>query len=337
VESDDPAVQEMIEFLKDDLNNLFNDKGIDQSRYGEVVDFEDPITKYNSLDGYLFNIKMLRYVFNPEFILHGIWQSGPNEITSRWTMNMELSVNRANPFRKFWDPKLTFTGLSVYTMDEASRKIVRHVDYWDAIENQKYLSLEAVGHLISQLTDVTRTPELEGPRYTVLKKMGRYEVRRYKPYLVAEREMAAEGAALPPQPEERRGAFRALAGYIFGSNREGRKMAMTTPVLSDSRSMQFVINGFESSADAPSPNDSTVTVKECPGGVFAALRFSGRASEEEAQEKQGELRRMLAADGYVAGDGFMTARYNDPSVQAAFRRNEVLVPVEGFKLLEVDA
>lgn len=31
-------------------------------RYEEVVDFQDPITKYTSLAGYLYNIKMLKQV-----------------------------------------------------------------------------------------------------------------------------------------------------------------------------------------------------------------------------------------------------------------------------------
>ena len=53
-----------------------------------------------------------------------------------------------------------------------------------------------------------------------------------------------------------------------------------------------------------------------------------------AYAKQEELRGQLKADGHNAGIGFTTARYNDPSVQAIFRRNEVLVPLEGFKLLE---
>ena len=38
------------------------------------------------------------------------------------------------------------------------------------------------------------------------------------------------------------GAFNRLAGFIFGGNKSGARMAMTSPVLSDSRGrMQFVI------------------------------------------------------------------------------------------------
>lgn len=52
----------------------------------------DPITKYDSLSGYLFNIKFLRKAFNPVFILHDIRQTADCDITTRWTMEMEFSA-----------------------------------------------------------------------------------------------------------------------------------------------------------------------------------------------------------------------------------------------------
>ena len=42
----------------------------------QVVVFEDPITRYASLSGYLFNIAMLRHLFAPTFILHDIRRTG---------------------------------------------------------------------------------------------------------------------------------------------------------------------------------------------------------------------------------------------------------------------
>lgn len=53
-----------------------------------------------------------------------------------------------------------------------------HVDTWDAVQNQKYLSLEAVRHLVGQLATLSRAPQLESPPYTVLKKPDGYEVRK---------------------------------------------------------------------------------------------------------------------------------------------------------------
>jgi hypothetical protein len=38
-------------FLKDDLQHLFDDQGIDKSQYDDVVEFRDPITKYDNASG----------------------------------------------------------------------------------------------------------------------------------------------------------------------------------------------------------------------------------------------------------------------------------------------
>ena len=59
----------------------------------------------------------------------------------------------------------------------------------------------------------------------------------YEPFLVAETAMAPSGSAAgsttaaQPGPPPGVGAFRALAGYIFGGNARGEKMAMTIPVF----------------------------------------------------------------------------------------------------------
>jgi len=44
--------------------------------------------------GYLFNIQFLRRIFNPTFTLHDLRQTGPNDITTRWTMRMEFALTR---------------------------------------------------------------------------------------------------------------------------------------------------------------------------------------------------------------------------------------------------
>ena len=44
-------MQERMEFLQKDLDNLFNDRGVDKSQYDDKVNFMDPITKYGSVTG----------------------------------------------------------------------------------------------------------------------------------------------------------------------------------------------------------------------------------------------------------------------------------------------
>ena len=64
----------------------------------------------------------------------------------------------------------------------------------------------------------------ESPDYYVIAKHDGYEIRHYEPYLVAETEVDGTFETSGNR------AFRRLAGYIFGDNRESEKMAMTVPV-----------------------------------------------------------------------------------------------------------
>jgi SOUL heme-binding protein len=89
------------------------------------------------------------------------------------------------------------------------------------------------------------------------RKRKKYSIRRYRPFVVAEVRMADASRG-----EERTAAFRSLAKYLFGGNATGTKMQMTTPVISSSATMQFVLP-VESVAEAPKPSSgSDVTLRE---------------------------------------------------------------------------
>jgi Uncharacterized conserved protein (DUF2358) len=66
-------VKRLVQFLYD-LPHLLDEQGIDRSMYDERVRFRDPITKYDTIDGYLFNIKLLKVLFQPDFQLHSVKQ-----------------------------------------------------------------------------------------------------------------------------------------------------------------------------------------------------------------------------------------------------------------------
>ncbi|BDA48214.1 probable heme-binding-like protein At3g10130, chloroplastic at C-terminar half [Coccomyxa sp. Obi] len=307
-------IQERMDFLKEDLTHLFDDQGIDQSQYDDVVEFRDPITSYNDAKGYMFNIAMLKTVFAPTFQLHDIKQTGDYEVTTRWTMTMQFTLTRGTPISRFWDPKLVFTGTSVMGINPSNGKFNRHLDYWDAIENQQYFSWEAFGHVLQQMTDVSRIPkDLPTPFYTVLKKFKEFEVRRYDSMLVAEADMdsrsqeastsgsASEANSSPAGKGD--GAFNTLAKYIFGGNAAGARMSMTTPVFSDNRgAMQFVIEpGYRDLASVPAPQTESVKVKERGEGLYAVASFSGIADPKAASEQESALRQAMQRRGVVAG------------------------------------
>lgn len=67
-------VDRLVDFLFEDLRHLFDEQGIDRTAYDEHVRFRDPITKHDTISGYLFNISLLRELFRPEFFLHWVKQ-----------------------------------------------------------------------------------------------------------------------------------------------------------------------------------------------------------------------------------------------------------------------
>jgi hypothetical protein len=72
---------DLVDFLREDLDHLFDDKGIDVTKYDDRITFRDPITSYSTIQGYVTNIKFLKTIFQPKFTLHDIKQTGEDEIT----------------------------------------------------------------------------------------------------------------------------------------------------------------------------------------------------------------------------------------------------------------
>lgn len=177
----------------------------------------------------------------------------------------------------------------------------------------------------------------EEPSYTVERRIGDVEIRRYGPRIAAQTAVdAGEEAA-------RNQGFRRLAGYIFGGNTAATKIAMTAPVAQQNEKIAmtapvaterddaggWVIRFFMPSKytmDAlPTPNDDRVNLVEVPAETVAVLRFSGNYNPQAVAARTEELLTTLRDDGVkTAGDPF--AWFYDPPWTIPFlRRNEVAV------------
>ena len=186
---------------------------------------------------------------------------------------------------------------------------------------------------------LARTPaDLETPRFSVVAEKGAWEVREYDDFSVCSFDMAAS-------PEKAGfGAFNALAGYIFGGNKEQVKMKMTTPVINHGASskMSFIMPSNywapEAAGSAPTPaQDSGVRVETKGGGMIAAsqqvaaLWFGGFASKEVVAVRKAALKAALAADpdweALDAGADPLLLQYNDPFQPPWKRRNEVVMAI----------
>lgn len=171
-------VERLVEFLYDDLHHVFDEQGIDRTAYDEEVRFRDPLTKYDDIAGYLLNIALLRKFFRPQMILHWVKKTGPFEITTRWTAVMKFILLP-------WKPEFVLTGTSIMGINPHTGKFCSHVDLWDSVQNNDYFSIEGLWDVLKQFR-FYETPELESPKYQILKRTANYEVREYAPFTVAE-------------------------------------------------------------------------------------------------------------------------------------------------------
>ncbi|CAL5053578.1 unnamed protein product [Urochloa decumbens] len=314
--------ERLCEFLRADLPHLFDDVGIDRSAYDDRVRFRDPITRHDTIDGYLFNIRLLKQLFRPDFYLHAVKQTGPYELTTRWTMVMKFMLLP-------WKPELVFTGLSIMGVNPQNLKFNSHLDLWDSIQNNEYFSFEGLWDVFKQLR-IYKTPDIETPKYLILKRTAHYEVRSYAPFLIVE----AKGDKLTGSS-----GFNNVTGYIFGKNASSEKIPMTTPVFTQASddtlsdvSIQIVLPMNKDLNSLPAPNTEAVTLRKVEGGIAAVKKFSGRPKEEIVLQKEKDLRSQLLKDGLKPQQGCLLARYNDPRTKSFLMRNEVLIQLNDFAL-----
>ncbi|MEM6464847.1 MAG: heme-binding protein [Pseudomonadota bacterium] len=161
----------------------------------------------------------------------------------------------------------------------------------------------------------------EMPPFQVFEARQAYEIRDYSPHILAtvEIEGSLQSAAST--------GFRALAGYIFGGNATGEKIAMTVPVSQipegDRFSVSFMIPSKYDLASLPTPKDARITFETTEAERLAASQFSGYATGAVLRRRAAELRDILNRDGITIIDGPRYAYYDDPFTLPWRRRNEV--------------
>nr|KYP71917.1 hypothetical protein KK1_011197 [Cajanus cajan] len=295
-------VQQLVDFLYDDLTHVFDDQGIDKTAYDERVFFRDPITKLHTLDAYLFNIALIKTLFRPQLRLHWVKSVGPFEITTRWTTVMKFVLLP-------WNPHVILSGTSVMGINPENGKFCSHVDFWDSIEKNDYFSFEGLWDVIKQLW-IYKTPELKSPNYQVLKRMANYEVRQYDPFIVVE----TNGDKLSGSA-----GFNDVAGYMFGKDSTMEKIPVTTPVFTQASdanlsgvSIQIVFPLDKETGSLPNPNQETARLRKVEGGVAAVMKFGGKPTEDIVREKEKTLFSNIIKDGLKPQPGCWLARYSDP-------------------------
>lgn len=165
----------------------------------------------------------------------------------------------------------------------------------------------------------------EEQTYTVVERYGALEVRHYPQAMMATVEV--------PDTAYRSGSgagFRRLAGYIFGDNDAGEKIAMTAPVHMDTEQgrmrMSFVMPAERSLEPMPTPVDSGVRLHMTHEEHVAVLRFGGFMRDGSMTDMRRKLMEEVELQGLEPIGPVRFLGY-DPPWQMIGRRNEVIVAV----------
>ncbi len=179
----------------------------------------------------------------------------------------------------------------------------------------------------------------ETPKYEVVLKDQKKEIRKYSSYVVAK--TTVQGEYKDSQGE----AFRILAGYIFGKNEKKTEISMTAPVAQAKTSSQQISMtapvaqnkteaGWEMSfmmpsqykiSDLPKPLDPRVSFAEVSPKLMAVVQFTGSRDEESNLKKAEELKAWIETKpDYKIISGPVFAGYDPPWTLPFFRRNEVM-------------
>ena len=174
---------------------------------------------------------------------------------------------------------------------------------------------------ILSLITISNVMAADEVKYTMVSKSELYEVRKYSDRLVIETKTSDQSSG-----------FRKLFKYISGDNKDKKEIKMTTPVTQTEKNgnmtMQFYIPTEFDESNVPDPNNSEVKVLNIKGGYYAAIIYSGRASDSNYVKHKDILEDQLKKDKISIISKPIRATYNSPFTLPMLRRNEVMFKIE---------
>ena len=175
--------------------------------------------------------------------------------------------------------------------------------------------------IIFNLIIVSSSMATEQLKYETIDVNEVYEIRKYSDRLVIETVTSNQNSS-----------FRKLFNYISGSNENNQEIKMTAPVTqiekNGNMTMQFYLPSEFDENNTPSPSNSEVKVLNMKGGYFAAITYSGRASDKNFIKHKEILENQLKEDKITILSPPIRATYNSPFTLPMLRRNEVMFEIE---------
>lgn len=191
-----------------------------------------------------------------------------------------------------------------------------------------FMALGVLAGLAGQgMAEGTTRKGYEMPAYRVTATDGAREVREYGPRIVAE--VTVEG--------DRRAAinagFRVLAGYIFGGNQSGEKIAMTVPVDQAERggglwTVHFTMPSQFTLESLPKPDDTRIALRALPPARMVVETFSGLPDSDDMAARAQALADWARGEGLTVTGGPVYSFYDAPWSLPWKRRNEVACALE---------
>lgn len=162
----------------------------------------------------------------------------------------------------------------------------------------------------------------ERPAYAVEAAEGARELRAYGPRMVAEVTVRGDRRAAVNT------GFRVLAGYIFGGNAGGGKIAMTVPVEQADQGdglwvVRFTMPEQAVAAGLPAPADGRIVLRDVAPARMVVEGFSGMPDGDDMAARAEALRLWAEGRGLRVTGGPVYAFYDAPWTPAGARLNEV--------------
>jgi len=167
--------------------------------------------------------------------------------------------------------------------------------------------------------------DIESYPYQVIEEFEGFELREYEPRLFTSVQLNTGNFDAASSQ-----GFSVLAGYIFGGNDRGEKIAMTSPVsmsLEENSTMMFMVPESYKKTTLPVPNQSEIEFVEEPGRKVAVVSFGGWANDDKIAESKKELTEHLKKENIEHNGNFYFMGYNAP-FDLMFRKNEVMVELQ---------
>ena len=180
----------------------------------------------------------------------------------------------------------------------------------------------------------------EEQKYQVEKAFPNFEIRRYEACVLADVSIKSDFQSAGNS------AFGSLFGYISGGNKPNTEIAMTSPVIQESKVkiamtspviqealgnenvVSFVMPAGMTLDNLPLPTNSRVSLRALPEQLVAVAKFSGRWTEANYLKQLNKLSEQIALHGFTQIGNPRFARFDPPWTPWFMRRNEIQIPIE---------